>query len=295
MNEVICRFGAGRGLVGIITQPELAAADRRRPGILLLNAGSLHRIGPNRLHVKMARRLARSGFTVLRFDFSGIGDSASSDDPMPFEDRAVHEAIEAMDVLRDRSGIDRFIPAGICSGADGALSVARADPRVVGAILINGTLIEQESNKDILDAAAKNTAARYYRSRLFNLKRWSRVMSGKSDVRSIGRVIRGRLTGKASEQGRSRRLPRPFDGLQDRELAILLVASDGSIAWDVYRTAIEPSAGPCIESGKLRIELIRNSDHLFTLEWAQKLLIDLVEDWLARFDRAAPLNSPNDG
>jgi pimeloyl-ACP methyl ester carboxylesterase len=295
MSEVICRFGAGGGLVGIITQPSPAAADRRKPGILLLNAGLLHRIGPNRLHVKMARRLAGSGFTVLRFDFSGIGDSASSDNPMPFEHRAVQETIEAMDILRDRSGIDRFIPAGICSGADIALRVARADPRVIGAVLINGLLIERENNTDILDAAGKNTAARYYKSRLFNLKRWSRVVLGKSDFKSIRRVIRGRLTGKASAQGRSPRAPGPFDGLLDRELAILLVNSDGSPAWDVYRMAIEPSVGPFVESGKLRVELIRNSDHVFTMGWTQKLLIDLVEDWLARFDRAAPMNSPNNG
>jgi alpha/beta superfamily hydrolase len=67
-------FGRTRSLVGIITDPPEAERDPQRPAIVCLNAGIIHRVGPHRLYVKMARTLAAMGFVVLRFDFSGIGD-----------------------------------------------------------------------------------------------------------------------------------------------------------------------------------------------------------------------------
>src|SRR5689334_20064244 len=64
-------FGGDVRLVGIVTTPAETRADRT--GVILLNAGVVHRVGPNRLYVTLARRLAQAGLTVLRFDHSGIG------------------------------------------------------------------------------------------------------------------------------------------------------------------------------------------------------------------------------
>ena len=66
-------FGERSNLLGVLTAP--AAPHPGSPAVILLNAGLLHRVGPNRLHVDVARRLAEAGFTSLRFDMSGVGDS----------------------------------------------------------------------------------------------------------------------------------------------------------------------------------------------------------------------------
>ncbi|MGH7928173.1 MAG: alpha/beta hydrolase, partial [Candidatus Binatia bacterium] len=75
MREEALLLGKTRSLVGILTDPPEAKRSTRLPGIILLNAGIIHRVGPNRMHVKIARTLAPMGFVVVRFDFSGIGDS----------------------------------------------------------------------------------------------------------------------------------------------------------------------------------------------------------------------------
>ena len=75
MTEQVLLFGTNRCLVGMLTEPEKSQVPADLPAFILFNAGLLHRVGPNRLHVTLARRLARRGFPVLRFDFSGIGDS----------------------------------------------------------------------------------------------------------------------------------------------------------------------------------------------------------------------------
>ena len=84
MTEEVCRFGDRKSLVGIVTLPERPDHGQDLPAIILLNAGLAHRVGPQRLYVKMARHMASQGFAVLRFDFSGIGDSEPRTDRLHF-------------------------------------------------------------------------------------------------------------------------------------------------------------------------------------------------------------------
>ena len=99
MRERTLLFGDGKSLVGIITEPPPSDEVLARPAVILLNAGLLHRIGPNRVHVRLARRLAEAGFVVMRFDYSGIGDSRPRTDDTPFARSALAETRQCMDVL----------------------------------------------------------------------------------------------------------------------------------------------------------------------------------------------------
>ena len=72
MSERVVEFGDGVQLSGVVTEP---SGPARSTGVLLLGAGLLHRVGPARLHVELARALAAAGLPVLRFDYSGIGES----------------------------------------------------------------------------------------------------------------------------------------------------------------------------------------------------------------------------
>ena len=72
-------FGTSHRLFGVLVKPRVASADR--PAVIMTNAGTVHRIGPHRLYVDLARELAELGFTVLRMDLSGIGDSAVGTSP----------------------------------------------------------------------------------------------------------------------------------------------------------------------------------------------------------------------
>src|SRR5689334_6718959 len=120
-------------LVGIVTEAETPTSG---PGVVILNAGVVHRVGPNRLHVRLGRALAAIGFPVLRFDLSGIGDSDVRRDHLSFVDSAPLETREAMSYLTRTAGVQQFVVAGICSGAGTAFRVAASDPRVAGVILI---------------------------------------------------------------------------------------------------------------------------------------------------------------
>jgi len=72
IEERMVRFGADHRLFGVLTRTSTSAD---RPVVVIFNAGAVHRVGPNRVSVTLARELAAAGLAVLRFDLEGIGDS----------------------------------------------------------------------------------------------------------------------------------------------------------------------------------------------------------------------------
>lgn len=139
VRESVERLGDAGNVVAILSHPPVdgPAAPRPRGPVLLLNAGVLHRVGPHRLHVRLARTLARAGFPALRMDLSGIGDSRALPEGLRFRDSAVADvraAIDHLGVPADGPGALLF---GICSGADNALAAAEADPRIAGIVLVD--------------------------------------------------------------------------------------------------------------------------------------------------------------
>jgi dienelactone hydrolase len=140
MREIAQTFGTGRTLVGIVTEPAPSARRPGSPALLLANVGMHHRIGPYRLFVDLARRLAELGFTTLRFDLAGLGDSGAHKGGVVGTDEARWNADmkAAMTLLQDQHQARSFVVLGLCSGVDPAHAIALADPRIRGAIFVDG-------------------------------------------------------------------------------------------------------------------------------------------------------------
>ena len=137
MIETPVLFGPERNLLGILASP--AATEPAAPiACLLLNVGVTHRVGPRRLNVKLARRLALAGIPSLRLDLSGIGDSTPADSRTNFHEQSIRDLQAAMDWLESNIGIRRFVVLGICSGAVNGYWLAQEDARVVGLLMFDG-------------------------------------------------------------------------------------------------------------------------------------------------------------
>lgn len=139
MKEIPVVFGRGRSLLGVACIPHDTARCDGAPFVVFLNAGIIHRVGPNRLYVKIARALANNGISSLRFDLGGIGDSSV----VPGETGTVFDFVrrdvkDALDWVAKYNGEAGVVLVGLCSGADNALHQgAMVDTRVVGAVLID--------------------------------------------------------------------------------------------------------------------------------------------------------------
>jgi len=138
LTERIIEFGSAGNLVGILNQPKVADDADKNTTVIFLNAGTLHRVGPSRLYVRIARRLAELGIASLRFDFSGLGDSPPRTDGLPFHQYSIEEVGDAIDYLSRDPQKNSFVLLGMCSGADTAWYTAVANERITGVVLLDG-------------------------------------------------------------------------------------------------------------------------------------------------------------
>lgn len=136
MSEQVVTFGEHGGLVGVIARPDTMGPEV--PWFLLWNTGLHHRVGVCRLNVQLARRLAGLGIPSLRFDLSGLGDSAARADAHCGKARAVADARDAMAYLEASESATHFAVAGLCTGADYAYTTAVADERISAFICLDG-------------------------------------------------------------------------------------------------------------------------------------------------------------
>src|SRR5829696_4050261 len=239
ITERAVLFGEARTLVGIVTEPPQGAA--RDTAFLMLNAGVVHRVGPNRIYVTAARRLAEQGFVVVRFDLSGLGDSGSRRDSVPFDQASVLETRDVMSAIERDYGISRFVTTGLCSGAVVAFRAAVSDPRVLGSVLINpqGFVQSEEWTSYVV---TKALARKYWREKLLSPRSWRQALTGRSNYRQLVEVMRRRIS---SMFGRNTSVTRiagdlaaDFGQLKARGIRVLLACSEGDFGVDYLATIL---------------------------------------------------------
>jgi alpha/beta superfamily hydrolase len=280
MTEEAVLFGPRQSLAGIITEPAIRGDLCTRTAVVLLNAGIVHRVGPGRIYVKMARALAAMGFVALRFDFSGIGDSAVRHDHLSFEKSAVAEAQEAIEFLKATRGIDRFLFLGGCSGAFASLEAACCDPRVTGAVLINFQTADDDNAVARPDSSTRKAAHYYWSCALFNLTSWSKLLTGKTDYGQLIRVLwleaRRRLTFKKNELREPTDLETSLGRVAARRVPLVFVCSGGDPRLQDLREAGGQVLKRLCASGEVVLDIIHGADHTFSSIDDQQHLLKTV-------------------
>ena len=287
MREKAVRFGKTRSLVGIVTEASSGAGRDAGPAVIMLNSGILHHIGACRLHVKLARTLAPAGYTVMRFDHSGIGDSDARRETLPFETSAVLDVQEAMDYLTATRGAREFVLMGLCSGADMAFKVARVDSRIVGMVQ--------------LDAWAYRTLGywvRHYGNRVLKVSVWKHWLR-----RKLARVVRrSDIQGTAPLRPDAdavtpeyRRIFPPRDvvaadlrTLLQRGVRFFNVFSGGQSDHFNHRGQHRAAFRSVDFRDQVRVEYLPDANHLFTGLEHQEFVVNATAEWMDRHWRPAP-------
>jgi pimeloyl-ACP methyl ester carboxylesterase len=271
------RFGDEGTLVGIVTEPPPGSAPST--AVVLLNAGVVHRVGPNRMHVEMARGLAAAGFVAVRVDLSGLGDSDSRRDSTPFERAAVLETQSVMSVLAAEYGVTRFVTAGLCSGAVVAFNTAVADERVKGAVLINpqGFVSSEEWNAYIV---SKARARRYWRQKLLSAQSWRKVLTGRSQYRVLAGVMKRRAEALVTRNEVVAQvaggLAAQFAGLEARGTRLLLACSEGDLGLEY----LEAILGRGFARGaNIETLMLPRGDHSLTMAVSRRQFRSGLERW----------------
>lgn len=159
----------GSALVGIVHR---AVGDQAEVAVLIVVGGPQYRVGSHRQFVSSARAISGAGFSVLRFDYRGMGDGEG--EYLGFEHVAddIRAAVDALEgTCHPRRGVVLF---GLCDAASAALMYCRSDPRVAGLILMNPWVRSEQSQAAVV-------VRRYYGARLLQGDFWRKFVSGGFD------------------------------------------------------------------------------------------------------------------
>lgn len=247
----------GEGLVGILHA--VVDTPHREIAVILLNAGMVHRIGPHRGSVQLARAMAGAGFPVFRYDQSGLGDSPVSRQ-VSAERRHV-ELLAAMERVNACTGATRFVVGGICSAADDAFHLATLEPKIAGLLL--------------LDGLAYRTAGYWWRhlpSRVFNPAKlwnwWRQRGNGQPGMENF-RDWPSRQHAVAA-----------VEAMVSRDVRFLFVFTGGAYRYFNHARQLPAALGPAIRSRQVAAEYWPDCDHTFYLARDRLRLQARVVEWL---------------
>lgn len=284
--------GEGAALFGVMCRPAPGQWPMEGPAVLMLNAGSVRAIGPNRLWVRLARRWAARGVRVLRIDITGIGESdarAGAPDNVVYSQHAMRDVAAALAYLRTREGATACHVMGLCSGAYHAFKAATGGLGVDSALMINPLTyfwVPGAPLTDIKDYELISLGSRY-RTLLLTGDPWRRLVRGELDLRVIGSVAWRTLARNVSVPLRAlaRGLHLPLKNDLARELRR---AADAGIPLRFVFAANAPGhtllaqqSGGALSAaqqrGALSVTFVANADHTFTGVDARDRLVRILD------------------
>lgn len=296
----------GLRLFGTLHRPDAPRVGM--PAILLLSPGIKMRVGPGRLYVPLTDMLVAQGYTVLRFDFFGLGDSEGELTETMLADvynhievgRYVGDTLSAIRWFKEMLGFKSFILGGLCGGAITALLAAQREPSVEGLLSL-GMTVTLASNaatpaKYMTRAQLDGWRRGYYR-RLLQPKAWLRFLTFQSqyDViwSSMKRLILNERTPKnlpppsdpapIEQRGNANSLfpPAFFAFLQRGGKALMLFSEKDRLQAEYEEKFVTPYAAQLQDYlPQIRTHIVPNANHVLALHEWQREMVEVSREWL---------------
>lgn len=278
-------------LFGVLTTPRNAKAQQ---AVVMLNAGAVHHVGPNRLYVALARRLAEAGVASLRMDIAGIGDSRAANgigENVVYPPTAVADVQAAVAALQNQ--FQEVSVVGLCAGAYHGFKAAFAGVPIQRAVIINPLTYfwAEGMSLDVeMPDARVVEAAKEYQASMLSLAKWRKLLRGDVNVRRVAQIVGKRVAQRGQHAARD--VARRFGVRLGDDLGFELAAttqrgvklhfvfakSDPGLAMlREQGGAVVPQA---VRSGAISIDVIDGPDHTFTACWTHEILLSKLEQLL---------------
>lgn len=266
---------ASESMFGVLTEP-LAATEPSPYLVLLLNAGGVRHIGPNRMWVAIARRWAAAGVASLRLDLCGIGESDGAhnlDISSLYHEQMVEQVEWALDSVRSRLGFRRFAIVGLCAGAFWGFHAALRSREIRAAILLNPRLLfwdPQAERRRIVQRAARS---------LVHWEDWLRVARGGIHREDLKRAVKTVLRRVPSNGAESSTLDQAWEVIerQGTRLTFLFTEGEPLLREMEDQRQLPPKAHSLVQC----IRIATPAGHTFRPQWAQKLAHEVIDRELA--------------
>ena len=294
VESPVCLKADGVELFGVLSR----SADRPAAAAcaVLLGAGAVRHIGPHRAWVEAARRWAARGVPTVRLDLPGIGDAGGEDrglvlDPCLYAARRTAQTLAALDQLPALGLPPRFVLGGFCSGAYWSLHAALADPRVIGALMVNLYAFEWSEALVAERDGTRSLGALRGRG-------WRKLLRGDASSGEVAATLASvrpdRIrtgAGRPVESAQRELVVSALDRLHEQGTEALLLLSRAEPLYDqlVRQGVLEAASG---RWPNLAIDQIPTRDHLFRGPAMQRFVHGGLDSAL---DRALRRTSPISG
>jgi hypothetical protein len=280
MNEKIVTFGKNNRLRGIITYPKDDKISSDKPAIIMLNVGLIHRVGPHRFHVDLARLLAEKNSISLRFDLSGIGDSIFDFENSEIKKYAISDTEMAMNYITSITNIKTFILIGICSGADNIHAITKINKRVIGCVFLDAYGYPTK-----LFNLHKHIAKYiYYLAAMSSMDKWISLFKKKINkpIYSNNNSSAAKIAILHSQRNWPDQKEAETDIINflERGIKLLYIYSGGVPFYYNYKNQFYdmfPSIG---KKRKILVKYFSKADHTFTSISQRKLMMKSIYSWL---------------
>lgn len=265
--------------------------------IICLNTGLNDMVGWHRIQVKMARKLSADGYSVLRYDDAGIGDSEGDIDKESiveiFSDietgMFVQNATAAVQFMEKMFPRNKIVLLGFCGGGLTAMHCAAANGRVGGIIDIGGP-VTLSSNEYLQkkDPWVVQKNVQKYRSKIFRLRPWINFLTFRGEYgvvfRSIKSFVWHKIKGEYDEKplapdlAESKNLNRNFFHSFEKYAksgrpCLFFFAEHDSATWEFKKYFLAHySENPIWNDARFKFFEAQGANHILSTEASQELL-----------------------
>lgn len=300
----------GHCLRGVLHLP--TEFDTDRPALLLLSPGFNCRTARYRLYVRIAREAAEFGWTTLRYDPRGLGDSDGILDYKQVSELYnkiengcfADDVLAAIEFIKEELGVNSVILIGVCGGAAAGIFAAAQTESVVGMVFIETplchTLIDETAidvDRALVPKAQADQFLTSYMYKLFSLSAWRHFLSFKSDYKtlfksitvSIAKRISFKNTDNISDEWFLKKLgPKANLGLISR---LQMILNKGLPTFFIFGSTYfgwyfeEIKSGLMQKKGSkktkpFRHHIVKDADPGYSLPHQSRELIDNLLNWL---------------
>jgi len=303
-SPVVFHNSAGDRLFGIYHPA--AGLEKKSVSIILLSPGIKARVAPHRMYVRLAEQLSSNGWPVLRFDFSGLGDSEGElTDELHAGVHAniqvgkyVDDTLQALNWMSEHgAGPGGFVLGGLCGGAITGLLAAR-DTRVKGLLALGIPVMLDDPDVDthaFVSAGQLKRLRHGYFKRMKDPDAWLRLLSFKTDFRMLVKSMLVKQTpsaGSVKKAGRdkqhSNRNPlfstAMIEMMERQQPVCCVFGGNDRLSFEFEEQFLEPNRQVLNGfSELLSVHTVEHANHIFGWrEWESEML-EYSKAWMYRW------------
>ncbi len=267
-------------IFGILTTPK--EFIQKNTTLVFLHGWAGYRIGPHRMFVDYARKMATLGFNCIRFDFRGKGGSSLNDNSN--NNTMLSDLENVLEYIYEKELSRKIVLIGICSGAKLGLYYAMKGTKPIEHAIELSTPPLRSDEKLKVELYRSRSLITEYCRKVTRKETWLKLTKGEIRFKLITKIIFDpvlksvKLIGKGGNKPVQKNTKRVDDVFKNFKGSILAIHGEKDPENEVSMEQVRRLADKY--SISFSGHTVKNANHSFySLEWKDEIF-HVIKDWL---------------